>query len=120
MDVLTNTKNLIIKRRNVVQLINLEDILFIEKFGNTCMINTLNSEIELRYNLSSIESILPSYFIRSNRSYIINTKLITKIKYEKKSNFYKVFFQDNFDNKDTYAILNRGKIKNVITMIEAL
>ncbi|WP_425445833.1 LytTR family transcriptional regulator DNA-binding domain-containing protein [Dethiothermospora halolimnae] len=110
MKVKVNSNNLIIKKKKDLSLIPLSNILYIEKFGNISVIKTKQHEFEVRITLKDLVTLLPQYFIRSHRSYIINTRLVTKLKHMK-NDLYKVVF--NIDDYD-YAFLKKKEINKII------
>lgn len=101
---------IIIKNKNNVFFINLDDIWYIEKFGNKTIIKTKYDEFETRISLKSLIDVLPEHYVRSNRSYIINTKTIFKLEYVK-NDLYKVFYDNN---ENDYAFLNKKNINAII------
>lgn len=112
MEILANQKSLVVKKRGEINLINFEDISFIEKFRNKCIIATCSGkENEIRIGLKYLEKKLPTYFIRSHRSFLINTKKVSLVKYDQTLSSYVVYF---LDDKSDYAILNGKKINQFI------
>lgn len=117
MEILANSKHLIIKSRKEINCILFSSIYYLEKFNNKCIIYTESETIEITISLSQINNFLPKYFFRSHRSFIINTQKIIKVAHISKSNIYKVFF----DNKDyNYALSRSEKIDNMINILGAL
>jgi len=56
--------------------VRMESIKYIQSDSNYCVITTTESNIMSLVNLKTLQEKLPAYFIRSHRSYIINTKFI--------------------------------------------
>lgn len=56
-----------------------EDIYYIEVYNNTCIIRTANREIETRATLECLQRELDKRFIRTGRSYVVNTDYIAEI-----------------------------------------
>ncbi|QDH80151.1 response regulator transcription factor [Echinicola soli] len=59
--------------------VQLEDILFLEASGNYVTFQTNESKILTRMTFSEAEKLLPSYFCRIHRSFIVNKSKIDKI-----------------------------------------
>lgn len=66
--------------------IPLQSILYIKSLGNYCQIHTNqhSQPITATNTLSYIETILPNTFLRTQKSYIINTKAISSLNIAKK------------------------------------
>jgi DNA-binding LytR/AlgR family response regulator len=58
------------------------DILYIESKGNYVKIFTLNNDYLIRQSLNEMRQILPAYFYMVHRSFTVNLKTITQIRYE--------------------------------------
>lgn len=114
MDVLTNSKDLIVKNKRELYLIDLKEISYIEKFGEYCIVKNKYDEIQIRIPLKKILALLPEYFIKVNRSFIINTNLVSKIILNKENNFYEVHFSYDYDD---YILINRKKINLIINKL---
>lgn len=56
----------------------LDEVCFLESFGDYVQIHTKNGTITTKETLSSFESELPEYFIRIHRSYLVNHNFIDK------------------------------------------
>ena len=92
---------------NVYHL-NVEDILFLEKYGHLLVIHTLNGQIRSKESLVNIEAKLDrSKFFQCHKSYIVNIDHITEI--DNKNNLI------SFRNGETCLISKRHKreLKNV-------
>lgn len=59
--------------------INFEDLLYCEANGNYVNFHLTDKKILSRMTLSETEKCLPSYFVKTHRSYIVNSKEINKI-----------------------------------------
>lgn len=59
--------------------VNLEDLLFCEANGNYVSFHLPKEKILSRMTLSETEKLLPSSFVKSHRSFIVNTSHIQKI-----------------------------------------
>lgn len=56
-----------------------KDIIYIEVFGNTCIVRTSARELSVRETLEHINEGVGDTFIRIGRSYIVNSKFITSL-----------------------------------------
>ncbi|UKJ83496.1 LytTR family transcriptional regulator DNA-binding domain-containing protein (plasmid) [Priestia megaterium] len=98
--------SMIIQKRSEIIFVSFLDILYIERFGNSTIIHTMDNEIVVRISLHKLFEFLPSFFLRSHKSFIVNTKKIKKMKnVGKESNAYEVFF-----SKDKSALLTKENI----------
>lgn len=59
--------------------VNFEDLLFCEATGNYVTFHLPNQKILSRMTLGEVESLLPSSFLKTQRSFVVNTALIQKI-----------------------------------------
>lgn len=75
-------QKIIIKDGSNKLFLNPSDIYFIKSDGNYVVYQTKNGKIMVRNSLSSILKDLPKEFIRSHRSYIVNSTLIEKKTYD--------------------------------------
>lgn len=57
--------------------INYDDILYAESLKDYVRIHTTSTSITTKEKISDFESKLPSYFLRTHRSYIVNTQKIS-------------------------------------------
>ena len=71
-------------------LINSNDIFFIQKQGKKAIFKTTGKDFELNSSFSNILSNLPKNFVRCHKSYIVN---LNKISYIQSNNT--IFFKDN-------------------------
>lgn len=58
--------------------INCDDILYIEAIGHYCHLH-MNNTLETKENISKLLKELPSYFIQTHRSYLVNLKHVDAI-----------------------------------------
>lgn len=56
-----------------------KDIIYIEVFGNTCLVRTTTRELSVRETLEHINESVGERFIRIGRSYIVNAKFVTAL-----------------------------------------
>ncbi len=54
-----------------------EDVLYVESLKDYVRIHTKSQRITTKDKISEFEKKLPSYFLRTHRSYVVNTKMIT-------------------------------------------
>ncbi|MBP2110056.1 LytR/AlgR family response regulator transcription factor [Paenibacillus silagei] len=81
--------------------INISEIQFLETdINHRIKIHSLNETIECYGTLKSVESLLPSYFCKVHRSYIVNTRYIKSID--------KTQFTLNMTNKETVYVSKRN------------
>lgn len=59
--------------------INLDMVVYIEAINKKSIIHMMYEKREIRYKLKDVNCLLPYYFYRYHRSYIINCRYITKI-----------------------------------------
>ncbi|GGJ57453.1 LytTR family DNA-binding domain-containing protein [Virgibacillus salexigens] len=102
---------LIVKKRSKIIIINIEDILFIEKQRQCVLINTPNGEIIIYKTLKEISGYLPDYFRRVHRSFIINKKLIKELNLVS-DNSYEALFDG-----DKTALVSKNKLHLVFNKI---
>ncbi|TGK91248.1 response regulator [Leptospira brenneri] len=75
------TKYLGIKQDNDLSLIATKDVLYVQSFDKRVKVFKKNGDMFVHNkSLDSILRILPAYFFRIHRSYVVNTKQIHKIK----------------------------------------
>lgn len=73
--------------------INLNEILFIKKDGMRLIYHTLNNDYTVYDSLTRVEEILPNYFVRCHKSYIVNVNNINYIE----SNTNTIFFSNSHE-----------------------
>lgn len=79
MEDINENKNLFVKIANSNRLYRADDIIYIEKSRAKAIIHTSIADFEIYGTMDEVKSCLPEYFIRCNKSYIINTQKITQI-----------------------------------------
>ncbi|HDW3058175.1 TPA: LytTR family transcriptional regulator DNA-binding domain-containing protein [Bacillus cereus] len=110
MKISKNENNIIIQKRKEIYFISFLDISYIERFGNLTIIHTDNDEIVIRFSLQKLLDFLPSFFVRSHKSYIINIKRIKQMKFlGGDSTTYEVFF-----NHEKSALVTKDRISEII------
>ncbi|WP_372482345.1 LytTR family transcriptional regulator DNA-binding domain-containing protein [Priestia megaterium] len=103
-------ENLIIQKRNEIYFLVFLDILYIERFGNLTIIHTEEDEISIRFSLHRLIDFLPSYFIRSHKSYIVNIKKVKQMKVlAGDSTTYEAFFK-----YEKSALITKDKVSLLV------
>lgn len=74
-----NKDSIFIKSGTEQIKINLENLLYCEASGNYVTFHISEEKILSRMTFSELERLLPSFFIKIHRSFIINTSQVTKI-----------------------------------------
>lgn len=107
-DIMDNP-NKFVKLENGKQLLNANDILYIEKDKAKATIHTTYSDLQVYGTFDSIKNCLPDYFIRCHKSYIVNAKKITQVD-NKKDIFYinneSIHFSRKFITDERMLMLN--------------
>jgi len=89
-----------IKSGSTTYVVIESEIIFIEKAKSKTHIYTSNEMIETNMNLEYFEKILPSNFVRTHKSYIVNINKVTKVDYVTNevnmSNSYKCYLGRKF------------------------
>ncbi|MDP9726581.1 two-component system LytT family response regulator [Priestia aryabhattai] len=102
--------NLIIQKRNEIFFLHFLDILYIERFGNSTIIHTVDNEITIRISLQKLLEFLPPFFLRSHKSYIVNIKKVKQMKMlGKESTTYEAFF-----NNEQSALVTKENVTMII------
>ncbi|MEL3985919.1 LytTR family transcriptional regulator DNA-binding domain-containing protein [Bacillus velezensis] len=82
---------LIIRKKGEIRFVNLEKILFFERFNHKTYLQLSNDkELILNSSLKELEGILPNNFKRTHRSFVINIEQLESL---------------NFFNEKTYEAL---------------
>lgn len=68
-----------IKTTDSQQRVNFDELLFCEASGNYVSLQLKNEKIISRMTFKELEKLLPSYFIRTHRSFMVNKNKINKI-----------------------------------------
>jgi DNA-binding LytR/AlgR family response regulator len=84
---------LIVKKRNHIILININEILYIERVSTYSVIHTYNDEFLTNNTLKDIIRYLPEQFVRAHKSFIINKMLLRELK-PLTPNIYEAIFSD--------------------------
>jgi len=97
----------IITNKNGTVLLDIDNIIFIEKYKKNCIFHTTSGVYESYETLDMVEKKLKQQnFFRSHRSYIVNKKYIRKIeKWGDRS------FEIGFAHIEQKAPLSRGKVR---------
>lgn len=75
-----SASQMMIKRGHSIVMVEKDNIIFVEKRGNKCIIHTTRGSFETVYSLSAIENSLSEpIFFRCHKSFIINVKMVEKI-----------------------------------------
>jgi two-component system LytT family response regulator len=74
-----NKESIFVKSGTEQIKINLEDLLYCEASGNYVSFHLSDEKFLSRMTFSELEQLLPSFFTKTHRSFIINTDLVTKV-----------------------------------------
>jgi len=96
--------NIALKVENKIVYIVLDNIFFIEKIGKRAFIHTSDEILTCNYGLFELAVILPDYFQRTHKSYIINMKKVRSIE-----NLGNKSFVIKFTGYDKTACLSRNE-----------
>ena len=69
-------KSLIVKADRKRIKIDMKDLLFIESLADYCKLHTVHDQVITKEKISGFEEKLPDHFIRTHRSYIVNSEKI--------------------------------------------
>ena len=72
----SNEKQLLVKHNEVYTKINFDSILYIESDKNYLLINCEEDVYRYRSTISDFENIMPNYFIKTHKGFIINTQKV--------------------------------------------
>jgi two-component system, LytTR family, response regulator len=101
-----------IKSNNSFLYLHTEDILYIEKEGRKTILHTKNERHETTESLADLEKMLPDYFYKTHRSFLVNLSRISRI--EPSGETYLAYFA----NTDKTAYISKLKINEVQEQIE--
>ncbi|MGA9288723.1 MAG: LytTR family DNA-binding domain-containing protein [Anaerobacillus sp.] len=101
-------EQLIVEQKASIYLVKIKDILFIERKNNSSYIRTIHKDIEIRNSLIELERLLPCYFLRVHRSFIINKDWLSELKIVNNKTYEVVF------SKDKTALASREIINEII------
>jgi len=100
-----------IKRNNILERVEINDIEFIQSEGNYCVISTEKKKYALKMSLIKVRKMLDSHrFVRVNKRHIINMSLISSI--DLSTSQIKIN-EDNFSIGRTYK---EGLLKRLKTL----
>jgi len=103
-----------IKNGTEINIVSIEDILYVEAYGDYVYIHTKNGRFLKEKTMKYFELHLDAnQFVRTHRSYIVNAKEILKIEHYGKENYVAIL-----KNNLSLNISNSGyrKIKNVLNI----
>lgn len=98
---LFRTDSLFVKSGKKFLKINLSEILFVESFANYVYIHMEDRGHLVLYTLQNLKKLLPSVFIQTHRSYVVNTERIRGISENRVI----------FANSKNVALINRTNLK---------
>ncbi|WP_286183017.1 LytTR family DNA-binding domain-containing protein [Bacillus sp. ISL-55] len=101
-----------IKSNNSFLYIHIDEILYIEKEGRKTILHTKDDRHETTESLADLERLLPDYFYKTHRSYLVNLSRITRI--EPSGETYLAYFANTKKN----AYISKLKINEVQEQIE--
>ncbi|MED4067560.1 LytTR family DNA-binding domain-containing protein [Priestia megaterium] len=102
--------NLIIQKRNEIYFLPFLEILYVERFGNSTIIHTEEEEITIRFSLHGLIDLLPSCFMRSHKSYIVNIRRVKQMKVLRgDSTTYEAFF-----NHEKSALITKENVSLLV------
>ncbi|AMO85401.1 Response regulator of the LytR/AlgR family protein [Solibacillus isronensis B3W22] len=105
--IISGPKNLILKERNYVIFVPLNEIMFIERLGRKSIIHTGDEEYMTIDSLAKLYEQLDIHFIFCHRSYIINIDFLEKI--EQSGQGYIGHFKNNKTVKISKNMVNKLK-----------
>lgn len=74
------TEFITVRTNRINRQIQLEEVIYLESMSDYVNIHTRSDVIKTKENISHFESILPEYFIRIHRSFIVNQNFVTTFK----------------------------------------
>jgi two-component system, LytTR family, response regulator len=101
-----------IKSNNSYLYLTIDDILYVEKEGRKTILHTKSERFETTESLLDFEELLPDYFYKTHRSYLVNLSKIIKI--EPSGETYLACFANTPKN----AYISKLKISEVQELIE--
>ncbi len=101
MRIICRDDKLIIIGRQKVRFISLHEIYYIERFDNQTFIHTSTEQIPVRISLKQILELLPSSFVRTHKSFIVNFNAIKELT-SLNDRLYEVQFNEN-----KYALISK-------------
>lgn len=103
---------LFVRMNKEMLLLPYEDILFIEKVEKDVVIHTGKERYSVKWTLSELEAQLPKSFVRTHRSYIVNSEKIVKI-----SEFGDRTYEVEFEVPRCSALMSRYKINELFEVL---
>lgn len=95
------------------QFVNLNDVLYLKADNNTTDIKMTNGKIVNAYKtLKHFEQILPNNFIRIHKSYIVNSKQVSRIQLSKSKCYL------NYDLIIPFSLGYRKKVEDLVTRLK--
>ncbi len=102
-----------IKSYTDYQFVHLEDVLYLKADNNTTDIKMANGKMVNAYKtLKYFEQTLPNYFIRIHKSYIVNTKQVTRIQLSKSKCYL------NYEMIIPFSLGYRKKVEELVTTLK--
>jgi len=101
-----------IKSNNSYLYLTIDDILFVEKEGRKTILHTKSERFETTESLLDFEELLPDFFFKTHRSYLVNLTKIIKIKPSGET------YLACFANTTKNAYISKLKISEVQELIE--
>lgn len=79
-------KRVVIKNGSKIEMVNHQDIYYIESYGDYVWVHSAQGKLLKQKTMKEFEDILGADFLRTHRSYLVNTTAIQKLElYEKNS-----------------------------------
>ncbi len=72
-------ESIFIKSNHKLVKVKLKDILYLEADGRHCFVYTTNKKLILRKSLTELEARLPDNFIKTHRSFLVNSERIEEV-----------------------------------------
>ena len=113
----TRDRSMMVKTNQGYQLVNLDNILFIERYNRkNRMLTTEGKQIMLNgYSLDELTQILePSGFYRCYQSYIVNLSKVSSIRVDSVSKNYSL----QFDGYAGEILLSRDKYSEIVSLLK--
>lgn len=108
---LSNNSQIIIRKNDVIHIVDFSNIVYVEKQKNSCLIHCKDQIISINISLTRLNYFLPPYFIRTHKSFIINVHYVKKIDRLSKS-LYMVKF-----DREKEAFITTQTVNSVIQLM---
>lgn len=105
---------IIIRQNNRYYILNFMEIIYLERNKYGCILATSKEHFQIHISLRMVLDFLPDYFIRTHKSFIINTRLIKTIERINK-NLYLVRFDNYINNNE--VLISTIYVKNILSLI---